>query len=1411
MTTDFFMPNSNSIYLRVDENGSKVEYFHEILRTTEGRLHHNIAVGDICAIRDDDEGVKKAAPFKNEVWIIGQVLALFIKRESIEKTTYHVQVRRLARWNSEGSNFATKETLQRFKKNWFRPNQTLFETMKLETHSLTNVLRADIQLDDAGKFIAKSIRPEYVEETKSHSIKFCCPLRIGDDGLFHDARKEWNNYESRRSTDMTTPPLALLGGWDLLEDQNLVASSKQTWKSRSKAHFYVKKINDGKENKRKATEQQGSLKSSIQSKKRQKRSLNVEFAADSKPHRRTTDSDTLDETMTEYSAPITTGGSVGGTSVVVRMSKSAASTDLNPTPLNKPVFQTNTKSSTIYVEGVEIDVNPDTIYSDGKKNKKRRKQRWTFHVGDTIILRCLDASPPAKPFVSGKSKWYPFRVAVSVVQVVAIYYRNDDEKEMKMQVRWFYRPDELNQGVKDHMTDEQLKEFFTGKDQSRMLVEVDEHIDEVPVDSAVGHAKLTSESHPTEKWLRPDLTKTVPEVGFICRFMHFSKDDDPVLLPVRDWTNYGASSSAPLYRGLNCPKCKPGQSKKLLNRYEERLTQKLGIEKLTESNVWEEQRENVCQVIEWSEKEMDLAEASCSSIDCCYDDKRHQHFTSASIEIAKERCDPRGIAKKSDHQKIKVSIGDFICITNRHANICAKFTRKPKGNPWFPFRGPFIYAQVVGIFREIGKQKSPVMFEVRRFYRRDEVTVPANYLPPDCSRENEEEIFESFDLETISAGRILGGAEVFLGHHTESYGTKSLNKNYKASGISMPKCRCAFFLTKIAVQHLFCADSSSFKWGRRMLERGLGASSLIQKNSALATSIEYRLGICITLGQAEKSNIFQSLIQETKSVPVSAPLFHKDTAEGTKSFFSSVYIEIPWSKFVNESRLCSGRDRCDCWWKVCAGQVVAVRRDGLADDPYYKCNWEPAQVTAITCTETEISSKRRYSFDVRWLRRSGKVFPLVLSESGDDQSSARLVSEDLLGPVYITNVQGVTGIWENSIRYLPTNIMLHEDVEHFDFSIFVLNGLKSLNTYTTDELKLLLNSLDGELPFFFKGETDTEEISSRAVELATSKMPALVKPTAVGHLYTDAKGTFYYKRVTVQPRVEKYVDQVQDGRDRIDGFWTVELGDTVVIEYSHGCGTARFGTSWISLQKLSKHYPAKCAWSVGEVVSIFVEKELDDSEKSGDIELEVRWFYRAPEIKGATEFSSQTPKDTSEEIFESDHYDIVPASALLFPATVHCQPVPVRKPRFYLGMPVLDFALLRFWSPHRKSLLPVESSEHARIQRGRVHSPRFQQDAGLRKSIETISILERTERPGLSENTWRTSFYDVIQKLSLTDASKEGFQSSKAIVGRDKEMKQVLSFLRTALKGSNKEGHRSLFIAGPVSILRFKYFASVWF
>lgn len=1422
-----FLPDSDVIYQRRNEQGIKEDYYTALLeKTTTTTLtdrNHSIVVGDICAIRDDEQGTK-SKPFSNHAGgknndkncksILGQVLALFVKREGPGRNTFHVVVRRLARWKTEAPNhFAEKGALKQAEKaGYFRPDQALLETMRVDTYPVSQVLRADIRITDVKEFIETDrVEAEFDEATDSWHVSLCCPFRVDEEQKFHDVRVDWKQYEEvrrRRTTTMTDnnnnsnvsntqPPRALVRGWELLShNKDLQAALQSKWEARTNAVFYTKpevlqeacpqpvpeNATAKTTRKRKSSpvevpQQQKTSLRSVPSKKQKKTNQRVHF----------------EQQDTKLSSVATPETATDDTSESLNDDDDDDEVSLRPTPLGSPVFTISKKLGTVYIEGVEMDVNEVAL---APRKKKKMKQRWAFGVGDLIIVRCADASPPKKPFVTKKPAWYPFKVGWSVAQVVSMYYRTGKEADIKMEVRWFYRPDELNGAVREQLTDKQREQFFDGELQSRMLVEVDEHVNEASVESAIGLAKLTSELKPSAQWLQPKYTDAVPEMGFICRYAYISKSDDPRLYLVRDWTHYGAQSSAPLYRGLSCPKCETGKKPKLYKRYKDRLCEKLKINELQVCDLANEEQDTKRLVKQWLKSEFECAKSSCKPADCCHGDKQREFFSSVSIEIVKARCDARGTAKKSEYQEIKVSIGDFVCATNSFDDAVPKNIANEK-NPWFPYKGPFIYVQVLSIFTKSGAPKNAVMLEVRRFFRRSEVTSDLQkYLPPNRDRQNEEEVFESYEVDIIPAGRVLGFAEMYLGHHLESCRTLSTGKSLLNTEIPQPKCRCTFFLTETAMQKIFCADSTPLKWARRILQRGLTASKLIRNDTELAASIEYCMGISISPGDKKSNNLFLGLINEArKAVPMSVPLFRKVNGEGSEiSYYSSVNIEIPWSSYLDGGRLCSVRDRKDCWWKICVGGVVAVRKEGSSGrSSLYTCDWEAAQILAIRSSGEK---EGNYDFVVQYLRRLGTTgsrdsFPGRISDSIGLSTSA-ISSEDLLGPVYVAKEDTIPFIWNDAIPYLPTNVVIYEGMKRFSFASFVRKGLQSLNVYTDEELRLLYDALDDELFGFTKGELSVDSISQSPASVASEE----VLSTVEGLFHIDRNGVRYYRRLLVEPSLLHFVEEVRGERERDDAPWAIELGDSVVVGYSHGCGKAKFGG--YTFKKSRKHWPLEEPWAVGEVVSIFAPSKIDNSGENST-EVEIRWYYRANEIKGGIEALGETSDKFCEEIFESDHYDTCSVSSLRSPAIVHQKSTLRGKGHFHKGVPVLEFVSCRFWSPRRSSLVPIENAVSARVQRGRLNSPRIMHDGGLRKALEALGGCQPKNSPS-QRKPWQSNFHDAIQKLSLTDASKEGFKCSKAIIGREKEMKQILSFLRTHLKGTDDEGPSSLFIAGPVSI-----------
>jgi ATPase family associated with various cellular activities (AAA) len=172
-----------------------------------------------------------------------------------------------------------------------------------------------------------------------------------------------------------------------------------------------------------------------------------------------------------------------------------------------------------------------------------------------------------------------------------------------------------------------------------------------------------------------------------------------------------------------------------------------------------------------------------------------------------------------------------------------------------------------------------------------------------------------------------------------------------------------------------------------------------------------------------------------------------------------------------------------------------------------------------------------------------------------------------------------------------------------------------------------------------------------------------------------------------------------------------------------------------------------------------------------------------------------------EELIESDHVDDIEAVCLLAPAMLHADHVRPYASRFQKGMPVLDFFCRRFFSVCRRSLVPCGGLD-GRVARGKSHSKYIREDAVLRELLGGESRESKTNHGELTKVveepvSREDAFLKVIQKLSLTDASKESSES--VMVGRDNEQKAILSFLKSSIRGEAEE-RGSMFVAGPPGV-----------
>ena len=234
-------------------------------------------------------------------------------------------------------------------------------------------------------------------------------------------------------------------------------------------------------------------------------------------------------------------------------------------------------------------------------------------------------------------------------------------------------------------------------------------------------------------------------------------------------------------------------------------------------------------------------------------------------------------------------------------------------------------------------------------------------------------------------------------------------------------------------------------------------------------------------------------------------------------------------------------------------------------------------------------------------------------------------------------------------------------------------------------------------------------------------------------------------------------------------------------------------------------------WSnlVGEVVCIFrdfkSERELKGKmnladargvDISDEIQLEVRWLYRRSEIAGV---SGSGLSSSLDEVFETDELDVVQSTSLLGPVTLYDDPnapVPMVDSRPDLAIPIVNLYCTKFWSLTRKSLIPCGKRDGMR-KRGQLYS-KFLSKENLGNLTENMASRESWAAITY-QATWRDAFVRVIKKLTLKQASTEAYDHGKGLIGREKELDKILSFLRHAIRGDTQmDGVKSsIFIAGP--------------
>jgi origin recognition complex subunit 1 len=270
------------------------------------------------------------------------------------------------------------------------------------------------------------------------------------------------------------------------------------------------------------------------------------------------------------------------------------------------------------------------------------------------------------------------------------------------------------------------------------------------------------------------------------------------------------------------------------------------------------------------------------------------------------------------------------------------------------------------------------------------------------------------------------------------------------------------------------------------------------------------------------------------------------------------------------------------------------------------------------------------------------------------------------------------------------------------------------------------------------------------------------------------------------------------------------MGDSVALHYEGGF----------------THFPFKVPSAVANIVAIWKTHEPKNAMKNStghanrdagdDIMMEIRWFYRKNELPGscrAVGVSDNTATHLEyEEIFETDHMQECHATSLLAPVKLHESAARTGSPEMKMqqGMPVPDAHCCRFWSIHRKALLPCGGLAGI-VERGKMHSRHLGRSGVLNAALRELEgglqsqQLEPEQKDDIhNSKNWKRAFSDTIEKLGLSDASEDTSVRGIPLTGREREQEEITTFLRSRICGDlsgDDDGDNaknfSLFVAGP--------------
>ena len=1039
----------------------------------------------------------------------------------------------------------------------------------------------------------------------------------------------------------------------------------------------------------------------------------------------------------------------------------------------KPIFE---RWGCKFHDGVRVAIDAKALTSSFSPETTQ----WTVKVGYVVPVSYDAHGDDARPQKTAAKRWFPFICSWCPAQIVSIY--EDDSGRWKMQIRWFDRFEDLH---------EEQKEDLGNWNKPHIVFETENYSDVDVACCLPGRVVLSSSN--CDSW---EVAKSsISGLPFIPRFCsHFCFDDQ--IDESADWTNYDVHLSSyprPLARGMLLDPCNRTHKDWILmlsRRYKKSLSLRGCDPEAQLLKRWEGTgpavpKGNINNIGFCSSRV--VANVGDTWYTHNRDDGKQLRFfrrLNVSIPIEYIAMPSKSIQKAKQLSSI-LHVG---CVVAFHAPEAGERTdhimMKQMKYPWFPFRVPWCYGQVMAIYYEqTGESSGPPMVEIRRFYRPSEIPPMLRPLMPSATEDAQrEEIFESDSyVRSVPASCILGPCEIFLGKHECSFAGLATS-----GGKLLLSCRSRFFYHEShgRFQHMFTTGLTPEAWWKRLFSRGislskfLGGSGEMQQRMLLACSEqEQTLDVCHLLGGSA-----------SVSLGGRGKIHASDLLQLT--FFSTATLFPKWEDVIDADIHFCKSDRMQTTWEIEIGSIVAVRSDDPIVDEQtgvtfpFRVSWIPCQIVAIYSSAS--AAVEDLCFEVVQLKFKQSPLqahdvPELDKAQGNSVSTIRCV--DLLGPVVVQAVESQEASldWGDLQKGIPVALVRGTKLS--------LSEMKEAIAGSKSQLADAVMTTLGSIPDTCRQDRNQTLSSGGKTEKADTGTTIRTSP-----IFLDiAHQRVFYDECWLVPQVELF-ERWMSSKTMPEETWSVRTGDVVVI---HCDGP--------------KRYPLKCNWGVAEIIAIWKEYETRDelekeihtnaAKSKAKLKAEIRWFYERQDVAG---LSGGESNGDSNEVFETDDTFVLDdLTTIVAPAGLYANhETELPDSRKFLNFPIQTFLCHRFWSTSRRSLIPCGDLS-SRESRARLYSQ------VIPRSFPTkISNNNGIDKPhgekgtNYTHRTWAEAVQEVIAKLSLKATSKGAYDGGEALTGREKEMTELLSFFRAAIRGLPGPGgvRSSIFLAGAPGV-----------